>query len=356
VLGIDRRAARITWTVALVAFALYCVYTVRTTLLVLVFAVFFSYVVYPLVERGQRSFGQRVPSDAVVALVFALVLGLIVLAVATFGTPIATEAATLGQELPRLLERGELARRLPLPDILEPFRIRLGELVRNFLEGSQAQALPAARELGLGIVRAAGNLVYIVVVPIFSFLMIRHAPAIDLYLTGLAQREQGLVWARIARDLNTLLARYVRALALLSLATLVVYGMVLTLLAVPFALLLAGISAVLEVIPVFGPLGAAITIITVAAFNGYPHVWWLLAFVVAYRVFQDYMLSPWLMSEGVHVPPILVVFGLLAGDELAGVAGIFLSVPVLAAARIIVSRVRADMATSKAKADQAGSR
>jgi predicted PurR-regulated permease PerM len=347
VFGIDPRAARVTWTVALIAFALYCVYTVRSTLLVVVFAVFFSYVVYPLVELAQRRLPARLPPDVVLGLVFAFVLGLIVLAVATFGSPIATEAAALGQELPRLLQPGELASRLPLPHILEPFRLRLGELVRDLLAGSQAQALPAARELGAGLVHAAGSLVYAVVVPIFSFLMIRHAPAIDDFLTSLARREEGLVWARIGHDLNRLLARYVRALALLSLATLVVYGIVLSLLDAPFALLLAGVCALLEVIPVFGPLAGAIAIITVAAFNSYPHLWWLLAFVVAYRIFQDYMFNPYLMSEGAHVPPILVVFGLLAGDELAGTAGIFLSVPVLAAVRIIVGRVRANIADSK---------
>jgi hypothetical protein len=46
-----------------------------------------------------------------------------------------------------------------------------------------------------------------------------------------------------------------------------------------------------------------------------------------------------LMSGGVSVPPLLVLFGLLAGEELAGVAGIFLSVPVLAAAKIATLRI-----------------
>ena len=44
------------------------------------------------------------------------------------------------------------------------------------------------------------------------------------------------------------------------------------------------------------------------------------------------MLNPYLMSDGVEVPPLLVLFGLLAGEELGGVVGIFLSVPALAAA------------------------
>jgi predicted PurR-regulated permease PerM len=217
------------------------------------------------------------------------------------------------------------------------------------MQGGQAQALPAARQLGVGLFHAAGNLIYVVVVPIFSFLMIRQAQAIEDFFATLARRQHGMVWTKIVRDLNFLLSRYVRALALLSLAALVVYGVVLSLLGAPFALLLAGVAGLLEVIPVFGPLAAGIAILTVALFNGYPHVWWLLAFVVGYRIFQDYVLNPYLMSEGVHVPPILVVFGILAGDELAGVAGIFLSIPVLAAARIIYGRIRADYAASKAE-------
>jgi predicted PurR-regulated permease PerM len=346
VFGVDLRAARVAWTVALVAIALYCVYAVRTTLLVTVFAVFFSYVVYPLFEFAHRQLGRRLSRSAVLGLVFALVIGLIVLAGAMFGSPVADQAASLGRELPRLLDPDTLARRLPLPGFLEPFRARLIGLARSLVHGGQSQALPAARQIGAGLWHAAGSLIYLVVVPVLSFLMISQAPLVEQFLLARAGDPRGLLWVKLARDLNFLLSRYVRALALLSLATLVSYGIVLSLLGAPFALLLAGGAAVLEVIPVFGPLAAALAIVLVAAFNDFAHVWWLLAFVVAYRIFQDYMLNPWLMSEGVHVPPILVVFGLLAGDELAGVAGIFLSIPFLAAARIVIARLRTELAAA----------
>ena len=65
----------------------------------------------------------------------------------------------------------------------------------------------------------------------------------------------------------------------------------------------------------------------------------LAGFIGLYRLFQDYVLNPMLMSGGVAVPPLLILFGLLAGEELAGVAGIFLSVPVLAAAKIAILRI-----------------
>ncbi|MFD2272284.1 AI-2E family transporter [Undibacterium arcticum] len=89
-----------------------------------------------------------------------------------------------------------------------------------------------------------------------------------------------------------------------------------------------------------GPLVAVGTVLTVSSFSGYEHLLWLSGFIFSYRIFQDYVLSPYLMSEGVEVSPLLVIIGLLAGDELGGVAGIFLSVPVLATLKIVFVRVK----------------
>ena len=68
---------------------------------------------------------------------------------------------------------------------------------------------------------------------------------------------------------------------------------------------------------------------------GYPHVLWVVIFLGIYRMFQDYVLSPHLMSKGVELHPLLVIFGVFAGGEIGGVAGIFLSVPALALMRLL---------------------
>jgi predicted PurR-regulated permease PerM len=348
--GIDPRVARAVLTAALVLAVLYFLYAIRTTLEVVVFAVFFSYMVYPLVNAAERKLARRGRRDLIVSLVFVLVLGAIALAVAAFGRTIAMQAAVLAQELPRLLDPATLARRLPLPGWLEPFRDRLAGWLRDV----GPQALPAAQQIGAGVIAVAGHLVYTIVIPVLSFLMIRQAPAIRAQLRALLASAEGAFWVRLAVELNFLLARYVRALVLLSLAAFVVYGTVLSLLQVPFALFLAGAAAVLEIIPVFGPLTAAAAILGVAAVSGYPHVLWLLLFFVLYRIFQDYGLGPYLMSQGVHVPAIAVVFGLLAGDELAGVFGMFLSVPVMAALRIVFTHFRRRRATAAAATEADG--
>jgi predicted PurR-regulated permease PerM len=78
----------------------------------------------------------------------------------------------------------------------------------------------------------------------------------------------------------------------------------------------------------------------VAAFTGYGHLLWIVIFLVIYRIFQDYVLSPYLMSAGVEVDPLLVLFGVLAGEQIAGVPGMFFSVPVIAALRVFYVRLR----------------
>jgi predicted PurR-regulated permease PerM len=96
----------------------------------------------------------------------------------------------------------------------------------------------------------------------------------------------------------------------------------------------------LEFIPLVGPLSAAVIIIAVSVVSGYAHVLWVVIFLGLYRLFQDYVLSPKLMSKGVELHPLMIIFGVFAGGEIGGVAGIFLSVPVLALVRLLYHRAR----------------
>jgi predicted PurR-regulated permease PerM len=73
----------------------------------------------------------------------------------------------------------------------------------------------------------------------------------------------------------------------------------------------------------------------VAGLSGYDHLFWIVIFIIAFRLFQDYVVSPYLLSSGTELHPLVVIFGVLAGGQLAGIAGTFLSVPVMATLRII---------------------
>lgn len=348
-LGFDQRAARVAWTVALVALAIYIVFAVRQTIFVFVLALFFSYMVYPLVKRISKWAPSRWPQSVSTAVVFGLLLLALFGVAAIAGPPIVDQASSLSEQLPRLTDGSNVFDRVPLPDFLSSYRTRLSQFAKDHLQSGAAYALPVARQIGHGLLLIAGNLIYVVLIPVLAFLLIKDGRDMrDGYLKWTSRRDHPMMWRRIVDDLDTLLGGYMRALLLLALATIVVYSSVFSIIGVPYGLLLALLSGVLEFIPVLGPLAAAVICTGVAGLSGYEHVFALLGFIAVYRIFQDYVLNPYLMSEGVTVPPLLVLFGLLAGDELGGVVGVFLSVPVLATAKIAVKRIREESARRSA--------
>ncbi|WP_317201391.1 AI-2E family transporter [Janthinobacterium sp.] len=354
-LGFDVRVAKTVWTVFLVALLLFITYTISSTLLVLVFAVFFSYLLYPLVGLMERLLPRRVPRSAAIGLVFVLVIALVASAGAVFGARIEEEALRLSQQLPGLLKANNFTDRIPLPEFMEPLRARLLAFLQGQFETGVDSAMPLAKQFSIGVMHAASNLIYLILIPILSFLLIKEAPAMRATMLAWLNKPNRTLWADIIDDLDVLLSRYVRALLMLSIATFLSYSMAFSALGVPYGLLLAGAAGLLEFIPFAGPLAAAVAAIVVAGFSGYEHVLWLFGFIVAYRMFQDYVLNPYLMSEGVEVSPLMVILGLLAGDQLGGVAGIFLSVPVMAALKIIFVRATASQrARREALAAHAG--
>lgn len=338
--GFDVRAAKVTWTVFLVALLLFVAYLISSTLLVVVFAVFFSYLLYPLVELADRFRPRRVSRTLSIGAVFLLVIALVVVVGTLFGTRIEQQASSLSQQLPALLKSGSLIDRIPLPDFMEPLRARILAFLQTQMAAGTDQAMPFAKQFGAGVLHAAGNLIYLVLVPVLSFLLIKEAPGMRVGLLAMLKPAKRGLWSGIIADLDLLLSRYVRAVLILSIATFIAYSIAFSLLGVEYSLLLAGVAAVLEFIPFAGPLAAAALALLVAGFTGYEHMLWLMMFIAAYRLVQDYVINPYLMSEGVEVSPLMVIIGLLAGEQLGGVAGIFLSVPVMAAARLVFLRLR----------------
>ncbi|MEO7335953.1 MAG: AI-2E family transporter [Caldimonas sp.] len=340
ILGFDVRAARITWTVALVVIAMVATYEVRRTLFVFVLAVFFSYMIYPLVRSLERWAPKRLSKATSTAVIFALLLLVIAALLALVGPPIADQAAKLSEQLPKLTQDSNVMDRLPLPDWLTPYRDRIVQYVRDHLASGTAAAVPLAKQVGHVALQVAGNLVFVVLIPILAFLLIKDGSAMrERYLAWADGRVHAAFWKHLIDDLDSVLGRYMRALLILSLAAMVAYGIAFSIAGVPFGLLLAFIAGILEFIPVAGPLAACICVLVVAGLSGFDHLLLLAGFFVLYRLFQDYVLNPMLMSDGVAIPPVFVLFGLLAGEELGGIVGIFLSIPVLAIAKIIAARI-----------------
>ena len=340
-LGIDARAARVTWTAFLVILLIATAYTIRATLAVLTVSLFFAYMLNPIVVMVERYTPQRVSPAISLALVYLALIGGLVGLAFTIGTRIADEANMLANRLPDLLQNRQWIDTIPLPIWLEPARQRIVQAIQGQFADGGKNLIPYIKNIGMQVLSGAKYIADIVLVPILAFFFLKDGKEMrDALVDSFVDASRRPVVGDILADINHLLGQYIRALVFLGLSSFVGYSLFLGITGAPYAVLLAGVAAVFELIPVVGPLAAGVLVIVVTGLSGYTHVLWFLLFWVIFRLFQDYVLSPRLMSAGVELNPMLVLFGVLAGDEIAGIAGMFFSVPVLAILRVVFVRLQ----------------
>jgi predicted PurR-regulated permease PerM len=334
--GIDRRAAYYTWTAVLVVLLVWLIYLVRATLFIFILALLFAYLLAPLVNLLDRFLPGRRTRTPALALAYILLVGVVILAGSQIGTRAVDEANNLAKKFPQMLQRWETADGSTGGTLQEQI---LGKLRVGITERSN-ELIAALPQVGLRAITVASNVIYVVIIPILGFFFLKDGRLIRQHVLDLVSDEpRRVLLDDVLADVNLLLASYMRALVLLALSTFTAYGIFFSILGVPYAVLLAALAGMLEFIPMVGTLAASLTIVIVAALEG-AHVIAVLIFLLAYRLFQDYVLSPQLMRQGVELHPLLVLFGVFAGSEVAGIAGTFLSVPVLALVRIIYLRIR----------------
>ncbi|HEY2019024.1 MAG TPA: AI-2E family transporter [Bryobacteraceae bacterium] len=337
-LGIDRHAARYAWTAALVVLLLYLVYLIRSTLFIFTLALLFAYLLSPLVNALDGVLPASRTRAPALALAYVIFVAVVVLLGIEIGSRVVDQATRLSKDLPP-----KITTWMATPSSSATFN----EIKEKVLEKVQADLgtwstdlLSALPQAGLKAVSVASNLIFVVIIPILAFFFLKDGELIREHILELAEAgPRRALLDDLLDDFHLLLAHYMRALVVLSLATFTAYSIFFSIMGVPYGILLAAIACLLEFIPMIGPLTAGISILLISlAANS--HVLAILIFLLAYRIFQDYVLSPHLMKQGVELHPLLVLFGVFAGAEVAGVAGTFLSVPVLALARIVYLRIR----------------
>lgn len=334
-LGFDQRAARFTWTAALVLLLLYVVYLARKTLFVFTLALLFAYLLAPLVDLLDRIFPARRTRTAALAVAFVIVVAIVVGLGYLIGVRVADEASVLALRFPAMAESWQQ----PLPSD-HSLQAQIVEKVRSEVAARSSSLISELPQYGLQLLGVASNVIYVVIIPVLAFFFLKDAPAMRGHVLDLLEEgPRRALLGDLMSDVDLLLARYMRALFLLSAAAFAAYAIFFSVMRMPYAILLAAAGGLLEFIPMLGPVTAVALILIVAGLAGVSLLP-IMAFLALFRVAQDYVLSPHLMGRGVQLHPLLVLFGVFAGAEIAGIAGTFLSVPVLALVRIVYLRIR----------------
>lgn len=321
-------------TALVFALALMFLYVAWRAIITFLFAIFFAYILEAPVSRLQKWLrGSRPTAIAVVYLLFA---ALLIVIFSLLGPPVINEAQKLMQQAP------ELGAKIKSGSLVQQLAARHGwnqgtvKWVTDYMNEHQAELIAATQTLTLRAARSVQNMWWLVLVPIFAVFFLKDGHQLSQNIINSVEdlRNRQMV-AETVREMDSMLGHFIRAQLTLAILAMAVVTFVLWIMRVPYAFALGPAAGALEFIPVVGPAIGGLAVMVVALLSGYNHMWGLLIFLLAWRGIQDYVTSPRIMGTSLELHPLTVLFGVFAGGEVAGVIGVFLSIPVLATLRIL---------------------
>lgn len=293
-------------------------------------ALLFAVVVASGIEPGVRWFGRRgVPRILAVLAIYLLAIGILVGVVLLVVPPLADEFAAFLDSFPRY-------QRLLLREVRSFENL---PILSNLSEGAERAILNPPFDLKSAggsaldfVLTVFGGIVSGIILIVVSFYLASQENGIEHFLrmvTPLRDEEYVVdLWMRSQAKMG----QWLRGQVLLGLIIGLLVYLTLLILGIPYALILALLAMVFELIPIIGPILAAAPAVFLA-FLSSP----LLGLVVAasYVIIQQlesHLLVPLVMRRTVGLNPLVVIVALLVGAKLGGILGMFLSVPLAAVA------------------------
>lgn len=220
--------------------------------------------------------------------------------------------------------------------IVQDIFTRLRELSENVL-GSLIGIISSAFNFGV-------ILFGILFVAVYLLVDVRKVKA--AYLRVAPRRYRHDAW-ELWEAFGTSLSRYLGGLVFVILIQGALAGLALYFLGVQYALLLGVWVSLTAIIPYLGAFLGAVPAVVLAAFADNPATTVVLTILVytAIQQLEGNVLTPRIQGQALHVHPILVLFAVIAGGQLAGLVGIIFAVPTLAVIRVFFDFFRVRLRT-----------
>lgn len=317
-------------------------------LFIVVLAIFFAYFIEPLVRIIERPFEKRYSGkfmlrSLAIAISYLIVFSVLGIAVSYIAPIVSEQARDFTANLPNLANSirnqiNVLSRRFQRYNIPDELEKQISERITATV-GEYGSALTTT--IGSLAINTVMFLPWLVLIPILAFFFLKEAYVFRLSVLRVFPAGNWRIRVeRIITDVNKTLRSYVRA----QLLSCLIIGCTCTIgfyaIGLNYALLLGVLAAIFEFIPLIGPLTIGILSVTVAGFSNSSHQALITAgFLIVLRVVHDYVTYPRIVRGSIHLHPLAIILSVLAGEQIAGIPGVFLSIPIVAIATVLYKHI-----------------
>lgn len=321
-------------------------YSLHNLILLLILSVFFGYLIDPLVKLIRRPFKQRglekyMPRSLAIVVAYLAVFTVVALFVSYLAPRVSEQFREFAKNLPGYTQtvrtRMEELNQRYQSAIPEELRLRINEYAENKLTELGESVATGVRDFFTGLVP---YLPWLVLIPVIAFFFLKDINAFKQSALSLFPAGRWRYQAEVFfYDLNRTLAAYTRAQLISCLLIGTVCTIAFYILGVPYALLLGIMAGALEFIPLVGPLIIGLITVSICLFYSPWQALNVSVFLLVLRGVHDYVTYPRIVREGIHLHPIAIILAVLAGAEIGGVLGVFLSIPVVAILAVLYKHI-----------------
>ncbi len=313
---------------------LWFLYTEREILAPFILAAIFAYIFNPVVSFLSSKI--KLPRTISVILIWAVIIAVLTV----FGMFVVRRAIAEFSGLKEYIHewanmaRGQVA---ILPEFVRP----------TFNEGlSSLQKSLVTTSISIFAVfpKAISGIIGFFIFLISSFYFLKEGRNVFDRFLNLVPSDFRIETEILFRKINLVLGNYLRGQLLVILTSFLMFFTFYTILGVEYALALALIAGFLEIIVLIGPLvslAAAVIVVLLAGVSNFElNTLQAVGVVVVgnliIRQIQDYIITPGIMGRLVKLHPLIILFAVLAGGNIAGILGLLLAVPVAAVIRVVL--------------------
>ena len=283
-----------------------------------------------------------------VLILYLALFGIIIFVLSLVVPYIADEISQLSTTLPKVVERVSTS----LENVQQgsPQYFDFVSELQNILDSFSIYLQQSSQSVLSIIISVFGGVMSFIAIVVIAFYLSVMKRGIESFIESVVPAKHEAYVMDLWRRSEQKVGRWLQGQLLLALIVGLTVYIGLSLMGIKFALVLGIVAMAFEIVPIVGPVLAAIPAVFLAFLQDPGLGLWVLVFYVVMQQLENHLLVPVVLGKTTGLNPIVVIMALLIGNQLAGISGMILSVPV---ATVIVE-ILEDLAKHKEEAKHNG--
>ncbi|MEB3101997.1 AI-2E family transporter [Ferviditalea candida] len=306
----------------------------RAVLAPFLIAMIISYMLNPIVRLLNE---RKVPRTVAVLLIYAVFITSVTVIMLNLIPMFMKQLKELNEHMPQLTMKAQnwydgINRNKLLPDSI---REGINRSLINMENQISRSVSKFVNEIGSTL-----NMLFVAfIIPFLAFYMLKDYQLIEKTALAVVPQAHRKKTIRLLIDIDTALGNYIRGQLLVCLIVGILSYIGYRLIGMPYPLLLASLVAIFNIIPYLGPFFGAAPAILMASTISMKMVLMVVIVNMVVQILEGNVVSPQVVGRTLHMHPLMIIFALLVGGELAGVIGLILAVPLFAVMKVILQHV-----------------